>query len=160
VEGISKPGVWAQVLLALVQNGSMDQNQITWIATLEHILASRRRGLFSGYRQLFEACPACWETDKPFRDGGCRVRSGEEREGPVFCSTLFEGNPKPEGRRRIGVQERRVVVFWDFSTDFLLFRDDHGLECHRIAMKLQVLNEVFDTLVFQGHFPEQWVKFV
>ena len=63
-----------------MQNGSMDQDQITWkiatredqlmhfkyhlglvtwVTTFEHVLASRR-GPVGGYRQLFEAGAASW----------------------------------------------------------------------------------------------------
>ena len=76
---------------------------ITWLTTLEHILAGRRRCLFSGYWQVFEAGATCRQTNETFRDGGCQMRSGEERKSAIFCSTFFEGNPKPEGGRRIGV---------------------------------------------------------
>lgn len=45
---------------------------ITWVTALKHVLASHQ-DLVGGHRQLFEAGPACRQTNETLRNRGCQV---------------------------------------------------------------------------------------
>lgn len=60
------------------------------------------------------------------------VRPGQEAQAPVLQRRVLERIPEAHGARRLGVQERAVLVRRDGAAYLGLLADDHALQAPRV----------------------------
>ena len=76
-------------------------------------------------RHRLECCPSSFGADEPITYSRFLMRAWQERlpfspvqldvwqntdQTPILWCTFFQSNPSPDSSRRVGIQERRVVV--------------------------------------------------
>lgn len=139
-----------RVLFTLVQDVTMDQNQTSSLDFSQHVflvvpVRRRRRRrrvycvleisgpllLFFGYRHK-RGPRAVLVSHKPFIYRRSAMATGSKTQASVLCRGILQGDPEPNGRRAVRVQERAVLVWVDGAPNLGLFAYHHALEQSRI----------------------------
>ena len=81
-----------------------------------------------------------------------------EGETSVLSCCVFERVPEADGRRRVGVEEDGVLVWWHAAADFGLLADDHGLK-HAWVFEVEIAGDG-GILLGDGGFGEGGVEVV
>lgn len=80
------------------------------------------------------------------------VGSSDELQAAVLESGVFEGQPEPDGRFRLGAEVGSVLVRRDFPTNARILENVHALS-HRWSLEAQLPAKFTDSVV-EGVLPE------
>lgn len=157
VERVNVPAFPAGVLLALVQDVTMDEDERSRF-DLAHIILLflvhdlifwlTSRGAIDTILQILgeprtfvvnEAGPLSG-SHKPLLDGSALMATSCKAQAPVLRCRVFQRVPPSHRTRRIGIQKCAVLV-WRHGAAYLgLLAYDHGLEHSRIAERKRSCN--------------------
>jgi len=107
VECVGETGVGTRVAFRLVENGAVNEDKIAWFTSFENVVSFVRSFGFGDDfwvdREFFKPRSTVGEANETLRDRCCEMGSRKEGQRAVAGCAFLEGDPKSEGRRRIGV---------------------------------------------------------